>query len=416
MKSCTTQMVSFTDSLALNLNSRGQTDVIYFDFAKAFDSVNHDVILDKLRYKFGIKGKLLNFFIDYLSGRKQRVVIDNKFSSFSPVQSGVPQGSILGPILFVLFIDDIANVLDKDTHILMYADDTKIWREICSIEDQNKLQADINALHTWSVNNKIKFHPNKCKVVRITLKINKLVYNYTLNGNVLAQSESECDLGVTVSQNLKWNRHHSIIISKAAQKLGLVKRVCSFTLDKISRKILFLSIVRSQFEHCSIVWSPTTSTQLLYFERILKRGIKWIFNEQYSVYSNNQYFDRLRELDILPMYLKFRHNDLVLFHKIVYNLVPIDLPEYLILSTDNNSDRQHYYQRQTRNFNDSDRLKIKSKVTPRIDAFKHSFFQRTYTLWNDLPFCIRSIDSSDSFRIKLKEHLWLIAITNLDKT
>ena len=415
-RSCTTQMVSFTDSLALNLNAKGQTDIIYFDFAKAFDSVNHDVILEKLRYKFGIKGKLLNFFIDYLSGRKQRVVIDNNFSSFSPVRSGVPQGSILGPLLFVLFINDIIDELDKDTHILMYADDTKIWREICSIEDQHKLQSDIDALYAWSVKNKIRFHPNKCKAMRISLKRNKFEYNYALNGNVLAQSESECDLGITVSHNLKWNRHHSVITCKAAQKLGLVKRVCSFTLNKFSRKILFLSIVRSQFEHCSVVWAPTTSSQLLCFERILKRGIKWIFNEEYISYSDNQYLERLKELDILPMYLKFRHNDLVLFHKIMYNLVPIDFPEYIIISTNSDSDRQHYYQRQTRNFNDSDKLKVKSKVTPLIEAFKHSFFQRTYSFWNSLPFRLRSIDCSDSFRIKLKEHLWLTAEENLGTT
>ena len=94
----------------------------------------------------------------------------------------------------------------------------------------------------------------------------------------------------------------------------------------------------------------------------------------------------------------------------------IDMPEYLIVSNDSDSDRQHYYQRQTRNFNDSDKLKVKSKVTPRIEAFKHSFFQRTYQLWNDLPFCIRSIESSDAFRIRLKEHLWLIAEENLGIT
>ena len=241
----------------------------------------------------------------------------------------------------------------------------------------------------------------------------KFEFSYKLHNTILEQSDNECDLGVTVSTNLKWNRQHSIITGKAAQKLGLVKRVCSFTLDKLSRKILFLSIVRSQFEHCSVVWAPTTATQLSYFERILKRGIKWIFNENYKLYSNDQYLNRLKELDILPMFLKFRYNDLVLFYQILNNLVPIEFPNYLILSTDNNAERQQYYQRQTRNFNDSDKLKVKSKVTPRINAFRDSFFQRTYKLWNDLPFLIRSKDCLDTFRITLKEHLWLIADQNL---
>ena len=241
----------------------------------------------------------------------------------------------------------------------------------------------------------------------------KFEFSYKLGNTTLEQSDTECDLGVTISTNLKWNRQHSIITGKAAQKHGLLKRVCSFTLDKVSRKILFLSIVRSQFEHCSVVWAPTTTTQLAYFERILKRGIKWIFNEDYKVYSNNQYLDRLKELDILPMFLKFRYNDLVLFYQIMHHLVPIEIPAYLILSTDNNDDRQKYYQRQTRNFNDGDKLKAKSKVTPRINAFKDSFFQRAYRIWNDLPFRLRSIDCLDTFRIALKEHLWLIADQNL---
>ena len=131
------------------------------------------------------------------------------------------------------------------------------------------------------------------------------------------------------------------------------------------------------------------------------------------MYSNSQYLDRLKEIDILPMYLKFIYNDLVLFHKIIYKIVPIDIPQYLVLSSDNNTDSQQYFQRQTRTFNDDDRLKIKSKVTPRIDAFKHSYFQRSYSAWNGLPFDLRSIRSSDRFRAQLKEHLWPIANENL---
>ena len=176
-RSCSTQMIPFVNSLSLNLNYKGQSDVIYFDFAKAFDSVNHDIILRKLKNMFNIDGLLLNFVKNYLKDRKQQVTIQNQFSSFAPVISGVPQGSILGPLLFVLFINDLCDVLNPETGIYMYADDTKIWRKIDSESDQQMLQLDINKLYDWSLKNKIRFHPNKCKVLHVTLKHKPCIFS-----------------------------------------------------------------------------------------------------------------------------------------------------------------------------------------------------------------------------------------------
>ena len=135
------------------MGSKGQSDVIYFDFAKAFDSVNHDIILNKLRDQFGVYGKMLNFLKNYLRNRKQRVIIQNQFSSYESVGSGVPQGSILGPILFILFINDLVDVLDPRTNILLCADDTKIWCDIFTLDGKLQLQHDINELYNWSLRN-----------------------------------------------------------------------------------------------------------------------------------------------------------------------------------------------------------------------------------------------------------------------
>ena len=119
-KSCTTNLLGFCDTLALSLNNCHITDVIYFDFAKAFDSVNHDILLHKLKYKYEIDGRLLKFLKNYLSEREQCVVIGNTRSSNKTVLSGVPQGSILGPILFVLFINDISDGLTPGTELALY--------------------------------------------------------------------------------------------------------------------------------------------------------------------------------------------------------------------------------------------------------------------------------------------------------
>ena len=407
-KSCTTQLIQFSEALSFNLNCKWQTDIVYFDFAKAFDSVNHDVLLNKLKYQFGIGGHLLNFIKNYLKGRKQRVALDGSFSEFANVDSGVPQGSIIGPLLFVLFINDIVEVLNMGSNILMYADDTKIWRVIHDQSDQMKLQEDIDNLYAWSITNKIKFHPNKCKVVTVGLLTNPLKCLYNLNGTVLEYSTDEKDLGVNVTKNLKWNSHHKSILSKAGQKLGLMRRTCNFNRNKNFRRLLFLSIIRSQFEHASPVWRPTTITQMDKFEALQKRCIKWISNEDFCYYSKSEYFKKQENLDILPMYLKFRMNDITLFHKIVYNVSVLTFPRYILSASSTDPSVSRYFSRQTRQFNNSDRLKYKSSLAPRVDAFKDSFFVRTMAYWNALPLTLREIECIDTFKQKLKEHLWVI--------
>ena len=172
-KSCVTQLLPFSHDISLGLNSGELIDVVYFDFAKAFDSVNHDIILHKLKYQFGIDGHMLKFIKEYLKGRKQRVLVNRKFSTILDVKSGVPQGSILGPLLFVLFINDIHTKIFENTQIMLYADDTKIWRHVLAPIDHEILQRDIDSLNAWATLNKMKFHPEKCKI----LSINNFNYN-----------------------------------------------------------------------------------------------------------------------------------------------------------------------------------------------------------------------------------------------
>ena len=151
------ELVPFSDFLALTINDESRVDIIYFDFANAFDSVNHDIILHKLKHQYGIDGTLLKFLTSYLQGRVQQVVIGGSKSGSLPVLSGVPQGSILGPILFVLFINDMFNCISIGINIALYADDTKIWRRTECDQDHIILQNDINALLKWSKDNKMVF-------------------------------------------------------------------------------------------------------------------------------------------------------------------------------------------------------------------------------------------------------------------
>ena len=210
LKSCATNLISLTDDIAQNLHKKVGTDIIYFDFAKAFDTVSHDKVLQKLKSRFGIDGRLLKFLQEYLRNRKQNVILNNIKSEILDVRSGVPQGSILGPLLFVLFIDDIYQTIDVNTRISSYADDTKIWKPILSEADCQALQTGINSLYKWCIDNKLKLNPDKRKAIMITandiswleeLPLSK--FYYTLGDNINDYSLHERDLGVNVNSKMK---------------------------------------------------------------------------------------------------------------------------------------------------------------------------------------------------------------------
>ena len=340
-RSCNSNLLLFTESIARSLHEKIGTDVIYFDFAKAFDTVSHDLILNKLKTQYSIDGTLLKFFTEYLRSRKQRVILDNVISESVDVLSGVPQGSILGPLLFVLFINDIYENINKDSNIALFADDTKIWCDINSELDCETLQNDINTLSIWSRNNKMSFHPDKCKALSIYdcrpdfVKVLPFgLRYYYINGNIIEFCENERDLGVIVSSNFKWDEQHDKILKKTHQMLGFTKRTCHFIKDSIikdssKRRSIYLSLVRSNYEHGNIIWRPITETEISGFEKLQKKALKWILKEEDMHYDDETYRKKCYLANLTPMKCFFDINDLSLFHKIVHGNVPLLLPEYI---------------------------------------------------------------------------------------
>ena len=414
-RSCTTNMINFTDSVTLSLNdcTTISVDVIYFDFAKAFDSVNHDLLLKKLKVNYNIEGRLIKFLSNYLCGREQCVLVDNSKSEVKPVLSGVPQGSILGPILFVLFINDLPIGLNSGTNLMLYADDTKIWRAIKSYDDYCSLQEDINCLNNWATLNKMKFHPAKCKVLSIPgkksnsifLPVPFLRFQFHLGRDPLDYADSEKDLGVIVTQNFRFNDQLAKILSKANQQFGLTKRTCSFVRDVKRRRSLYLTLVRSQFEHCSQIWRPSTKSNLDKLDAFQKKCVKWILSEEFVNYhSYETYLYKCRQVNILPLSKRFDLNDLILFHKIVYGLSSQFLPEYLSLYNGNSRLRSCHL----------DHLSYVSAILPvsNNSLLKRSFFYRTHLLWNNIPLDLRENSCPIKFKAKLRDHFWNELLSN----
>ena len=271
-RSCAINLTILIEDITKSLHNNVGIDIIYFDFAKAFDSVSHDIILHKYKTKFNIDGRLLKFLQDYLKHRKQRVIIDNMASEVLDVYSGIQQGSILGPLLFILFINDIYNQVNPDARMNSYADDTKTWRPMHTEQDCKALKNDVNMLQQWCIDNKMKFNINKCHALTITatnylqLLMNELPFSkffYSLNDKIIDYTCEECDLRILVNPKFNFENDRQAIITKVYQFLGLTKRSCFFVNDKRRKRSLYLAMVRSQFEHCSVIWLPNYNTRLI---------------------------------------------------------------------------------------------------------------------------------------------------------
>ena len=366
-----------------------------------------------MKHIFSIDSFLLQFISNYLKDRRQSVVVGGSVSSELPVLSGVPQGSILGPTLFVLFLNDIVCGLSEGTNILMYADDTKIWRQIDSEDDHLTLQLDINYLHDWSIRNKMKFHPSKCKVLMVTKRLPPLLdvlpfvqFHYSMAGNILEYVDSEKDLGISMNRTLNFSDHAMSLYSKANQRFGLLKRTCYFIHSTVKKRALYLAMVRSLFEHCPTVWRPSSYTVIEKLESIQKRAVKWI-NGDYTVsYSTNNllYYNHCKQLDILPIQYRFDYHDLKLFHLIVHKITCIELPSYL-----------HFFEGRSRlRFTHLDRLSLISDIVPTTRLYDkgssrglvNTYYYRTHLSWNRLPYSLRALANPGKFKSKVIEYIW----------
>ena len=252
------------------VTSKNEIDAIYIDFHKAFDSVPHNELLVKL-WNMGITGTLWRWFGSYLRDRTQCVSVNNCLSSHLPVISGVPQGSILGPLLFLIYINDLPSSITSQ--VLIFADDTKCFRQITTTSDTQQLQSDLDSLLNWSLNNHLSFNISKFVFMSFHCKFDS---QYSINGHSLSQSSHCKDLGVIFSNTLLWREHYEMITSKAYKSLGLLRRVFKNSHCSEARKCLYISIVRPNLLYCLPLWRPYLIKDIDLLERVQRRATKFI--------------------------------------------------------------------------------------------------------------------------------------------
>ena len=248
-RSCETQLVTTIHDIATHLNSGNQVDVLFLDFSKAFDKVPHKHLLYKLNY-YGICDPYLEWIEQFLTDRTQQVVVENKFSALTPVISGVPQGSVLGPLLFLLFINDLP--ISIDSLVKLYADDVLMYRSINDVSDHQILQDDLNKLIHWSNIWLMPFNLNKCEHLIITNKSSPFIYYYKLNDYTIQRVQAAKYLGLTIFHNLSWSTHIAGIIGRATSALAFFWR----NFNQCSRDVeikCYLTYVHPIIEYAAVI-------------------------------------------------------------------------------------------------------------------------------------------------------------------
>ena len=265
-RSCETQLVQFYHDLVSNLDhalnsDQKQTDVIIMDFANAFDKVPHRRLLYNLEY-YGIRGSTHKWISSWLSERSQKVVLDGQASDPVPVLSGVPQGSVLGPVLFLIFINDLPENISSS--VLLFADDCVLYRNIKSPIDCQIRQDDLNSLTQWETDWQMKFNVAKCHSMRVTrhLPDHQIQFEYSLHQQRLEQVQSAKYLGITIRDNLDGGQHVSEISCKATKTMGFLRRNLALA-PRHTKEVAYKTLVRPQLESAAPIWHPYHDTQIV---------------------------------------------------------------------------------------------------------------------------------------------------------
>ena len=373
--SCESQLVLACDDWASAMNKGIRTDVAVFDFSKAFDSVPHKRLIAKIK-SYGIHEGAVRWIESFLFNRRQRVAINGSSSSWIPVTSGVPQGSVLGPLLFLLYINDIGAGVRSD--LRLFADDCILYRQIKNTSDTILLQEDIDRLYSWSKKWQISFNAKKCQVVSISRKRNVASTVYSLGKEKLQEAQSFSYLGVTISSDLRWNEHVRNVSRKATRTLNFVKRNI-YGCSPETKARAYMSLVRPQLEYASSVWDPYTEVLCSELERIQRRAARFVKNDYRHTSSVT---GMLEDLDWRSLSHRRQESRLILFFKSVSGKIAIPTS---------------HLQHPLRNTRHADVLTF-IPLSSRINAYKFSFFPRTIVDWNLLPLSTRSETTVESFR------------------
>ena len=381
-RSCTTNLLEFLEVVTTKIDEGKSMDLLYLDFTQAFDKVPRKRLIMKLK-AHGIQGKILQWIVDWFSCRKQRVVLNGEVSDWEESKSGVPQGSLLGPVCFTVYNNDIDEAVINIDVAKKFADDGKGAHAINGPNDQMVLQQSIDNLDEWCLKWGMSFNTSKCKIIHVGR--NNPNYDYTLNSEILQTSDTEKDIGFNIHSSLKPSTHCNIVAKKAQTTLSLISRNFHYR-DKKTFVNLYCQHVRPILEYASPVWSPWLECDKKVVEDVQKRMVRMI-----SGLSGQTYEEKLKEIGLHSLEYRRDKADMVQVFKMLKGIDNVDYSNWFETYGDVGSNNRP----NTRLSNEPMNI-IQQRCNG--DIRKHFFSMRVVPKWNNLPNEVKNCETVPAFK------------------
>ena len=383
-RSCTTNLLEFLETVTKSYDEGDPMDVIYLDFSKAFDKVPHRRLLHKME-ALGISGDLLRWVDSWLKDRKQRTVLNGSCSVWADVLSGVPQGSVLGPLLFVIFINDLDECTTTISTMMKFADDTKLGNKATNSDNCVLMQQCIDKLIAWANMWCMEFNVKKCKVMHIGR--GNPMYQYSMNGTPLQVCEGERDIGVQISNTLK----PATQCAEAARRANAILTQISRAFMYRDRRVfvqLYKQFVRCHLEFSTPAWSPWQAGDIQLLEKVQMRAVRMISGLQGTTYE-----ERLAELGLRTLADRRNRIDMVQTFKILNGHDNVNFEKWFRIVG-------HNVARITRN---SSYHKNIISTRSNTEIRRNFFTNRVAANWNALPEAVKESQTVQIFKARLEK-------------